>query len=98
LHVQGSYELDLGFGNVIRGEGSTTVQLDRASAEKLRADSVRKLGEAAPVAKDLLRVIVTLPETVERTAEILKILSDPETQQSMRQVEQVLRLIPRSGH
>jgi hypothetical protein len=96
LHVSGSYELNLGNDRVIRGEGSTTIHLDRATADKLHTVVRQRLDRAAPAGKDLLKVLASLPKTLESTSEILKSLSDPKTQESLRQVEQLLQLLPRS--
>jgi len=94
LQLNGSFELDLGSGNVMRSEGNAAIELDRATAVRLHAESVRQMGHLATDAKNLLQVLATLPETMEKTTEILKLLSDPETQANLRQVEQLLRLLP----
>jgi hypothetical protein len=96
LHVSGSYELNLGKDSVIRGEGSTTIHLDQAAADKLHTVVRQGLDRAAPAGKDLLKVLLALPQTLESTSKILKSLSDPKTQESLRQVEQLLQLLPRS--
>ncbi len=60
-----------------------------------RRESVdRTTDESVSVADGLVQILKTLPATVEQTVEILKLLSQPETQQNLRQVEQVLRLLP----
>ncbi|MDV6028934.1 MAG: hypothetical protein F9B45_02255 [Phycisphaera sp. RhM] len=97
LQLDGSFELDLGFGNAIRGKGNISIELDRATAERLGADALGQLDESASVASDLVQTLKTVPEMVQQTAEILKLLSNPETQQNLRQVEQVLRLFSQAG-
>ncbi|PAY18913.1 hypothetical protein CKO51_13865 [Rhodopirellula sp. SM50] len=94
VQLNGSFELDLGSGNVIRGDGNITIALDRATTERLGAESIEYLDDGTAAATEFLQMVTKLPETLEQTAEILKLLSDPETQQNLRQVEQVLRLLP----
>ena len=96
LHLSGSYELNLGNDRFVRGEGSTTIELDRAAAEKLRIGIGQRLHGAAPAGKDFLKAVGAMPATLKSTSEILKSLSDPETQKALRQVEQLLRLLPQS--
>jgi hypothetical protein len=90
LHLSGSFESDLGNDRVVRGEGSTTLELDRAATEILRTALGARLNETAPVVRDLLKGIAALPATLESTSEILRSLADPETQDNLRQVEQLL--------
>tara|TARA_R110002073_G_scaffold73085_17_gene178861 strand:+ start:9501 stop:10145 length:645 start_codon:yes stop_codon:yes gene_type:complete len=97
LHLSGSYELNLGNDRFVRGEGSTTIKIDRATAEKLRIGIVQSLHEATPASNDLLKAVASLPASLNSTSEILKSLSDPETQKTLRQVEQLLRMIPQSS-
>ncbi len=97
LHLSGSYELNLGNDRFVRGEGSTTIKIDRATAEKLRIGITQSLHEAAPAGNDLLKAVASLPASLHSTSEILKSLSDPETQETLRQVEQLLRMIPQSS-
>ncbi|WP_145391819.1 hypothetical protein [Stieleria neptunia] len=94
LQLNGSFELNLGSGNVIRGDGNITMELDRATAERLGAESSERLDDGAEVATEFLQMVTKLPQMLEQTAEILELLSRPETQQNLRQVEQVLRLLP----
>jgi hypothetical protein len=89
--------LNLGNDRFVRGEGSTTIELDRAAAEKLRIGIGQMLHGAAPAGKDFLKAVAALPATLKSTSEILKRLSDPETQKALRQVEQLLRLLPQSS-
>jgi hypothetical protein len=96
LHLSGSFEWNLGSDRVVRGEGSITLELDRAATEKLRTALVERLNETAPVVRDLLKGIAALPATLESTSESLKSLADPETQNNLRQVEQLLRLLRQS--
>ncbi|WP_345324492.1 hypothetical protein [Novipirellula rosea] len=95
--MSGSYELHLGNDRFVRGEGSTTIKIDRATAEKLRIGIVQSLHEATPASNDLLKAVASLPASLNSTSEILKSLSDPETQKTLRQVEQLLRMIPQSS-
>lgn len=97
LYVSGSYELNLGNDRVVRGEGSTTFQLDRAAAEKLRIGIEQRVHGATPAGKDFLKAVGAMPATLKSTSEILKTLSDPETQKALRQVEELLRLLPQSA-
>lgn len=97
LHLNGSIDFDLGSGNVFRSEGSIIIEIDRAMADKIRKGALKHFEQAAPVAKEVLRTLLRVPETVETTAEILRALSDPQTQESLRQVQQLLQLMPRSG-
>ncbi len=93
LHLNGSFELNLGNERGVRGEGTTIIELDQATTEQLRSVIGKKLGQAGPIAKDLLKVAAQLPQTLQSTAEILKLIADPDTQQNLRQVEQLLRLL-----
>ncbi|WP_182865697.1 hypothetical protein [Stieleria mannarensis] len=94
LQLDGAFQLDLGFGSTIHGKGSITVQLDRATAERLGDESAERLDEGASVADEFLGVVTRMPEMLRQTAAILELLSKPETQENLRQVEQVLRLLP----
>ncbi|MCS7468033.1 hypothetical protein NZK35_15375 [Stieleria sp. ICT_E10.1] len=94
VQLNGSFELDLGSGNAIRGDGNITIELDRATAERLGAVSIEHLDDGTAAATEFLQMVTKLPGMLEQTAEILKLLSNPETQQNLRQVEQVLRLLP----
>ena len=96
LHLSGSYELNLGNDRFMRGEGSTTIELDQAAAEILRIGIGQKLFGAAPAGKDFLEAVRAMPATLKSTSEILKSLSDPETQKALRQVEQLMQLLPQS--
>ena len=96
LHLDGLFELNLGENRIVRGEGSTTIKLDQADVEKLRAIMDEKLDETTPMVSELLSVIQGLPETLRTTSEILSRLSDPETQSNLRQVEQLLRLMQKT--
>lgn len=97
LRLNGALAFDLGSGNVFRSEGSIVIEIDRAMADKIRKGSLKHFEQAAPVAKEVLRTLLAVPETVETTAEILRSLSDPQTQESLRQVQQLLQLMPRTG-
>ena len=94
LQLNGSFSLELGGTNVIHGEGSTTIELDRAAVEKLAEGMEQNLNKAVPALSDWLQIIETLPQTLESTSQILNRLTDPKTQQQLQQVEQLLRLLP----
>ncbi|QEF96465.1 hypothetical protein Mal15_04930 [Stieleria maiorica] len=94
LQLDGAFQLDLGFGNAIHGKGSITLQLDRATVERLGDESAERLGGGEVVADEFLDVVTRMPEMLRQTAAILELLSKPETQENLRQVEQVLRLLP----
>ncbi len=96
LQLNGSFSLELGGTNVVHGEGSTTIELDRATVEKLAEGMEQNLNKALPALSDWLQVIETLPQTLESTSQILNRLTDPKTQQQLQQVEQLLRLLPRA--
>lgn len=96
LRLSGSFELNLGNGRFIRGEGRTTIELDQAAAKMLRLGLGQKLLDAAPAGKDLLKAVGAMPETLKSTSEILKSLSNPDTQRALRQVEQLMQLLPQS--
>jgi hypothetical protein len=90
VHLNGSFQVNLGHGLGVHGEGSTTVHLDPATHARLRKVIANN---STPAAKEMLQIVARLPETLQSTSEILKILSDPDTQENLRQVEQVLRLL-----
>ena len=96
LHLNGSFELNLGNDRGVRGEGTTIIELDQATTQRLRSLIGKQLEQAGPLAKDLLTVAAQLPQTLHSTAEILKLIADPDTQQNLRQVEQLLRLLQQS--
>lgn len=95
LQLNGSFSLELGGTNVVHGEGSTTIELDRATMEKLAEGMEQNLNKAVPALSDWLQVIEALPQTLESTSQILNRLTDPKTQQQLQQVEQLLRLLPK---
>jgi hypothetical protein len=97
LHLSGSYELNLGNDRFARGEGSTTIRLDRAVAERLRIGIGQRLQGAGEDRKEFLNAVGTIPATLDSISEILKALSDPKTQEALRQVEQLLQLLPQSS-
>ncbi|QEG39190.1 hypothetical protein [Roseimaritima ulvae] len=94
LQLIGSFSLELGGTNVVHGEGSMTIELDRATVEKLAEGMEQNLDKAVPVLSNWLQIIEALPQTLESTSQILKRLADPQAQQQLRQVEQMLRLLP----
>lgn len=94
LQLNGSFSLELGGTNVVHGEGSTTIELDRATVEKLAEGMEQNLDKAVPVLSNWLQIIEALPQTLESTSQILNRLTDPKTQQQLQQVEQLLRLLP----
>ncbi|MCA9135364.1 MAG: hypothetical protein KDB00_01360, partial [Planctomycetales bacterium] len=72
MRLVGSFELDFGSGKIIRGEGSTTIELDPADINKLFAELDQPTGDGATARSNWMQMILTLPQTVETTAEILK--------------------------
>ncbi|KAA5547101.1 hypothetical protein FYK55_01405 [Roseiconus nitratireducens] len=92
LKVQGSYEFSVDGVGVARGEGTTTIEFDRAFVDGVG----REIQDSKHVVEDFIRTVVSLPATIESTNETLRMLSDPETQKALRQVEALLRLMPRT--
>jgi hypothetical protein len=96
IKVQGSYEVSIsGFG-VVKGEGTTTLELDGPKVERLTHEIEDLFRGSQPVGQDIVNAIVSLPSTIRSTNETLKMLSDPKTQEALRQVESLLRLLPSS--
>ncbi len=89
IKVQGSYEVSIGGVGVARGEGTTTLELDGPRVDRLFRGSQL-------VRRDIVDAIISLPSTIRSTNETLKMLSDPETQEALRQVESLLRLLPKT--
>lgn len=93
LHLTGSFELDFGYGILVRGEGNTTTEINHATAAKLGVLVGDWVHDSKPVIQDFLKLIGRMPDTLESTASILRSLADPQAQENLRQVEQVLKLI-----
>lgn len=97
VHVRGSFEI--GFGNhpFIRAQGSTTLHLDAATAGALGEIIGRQLETDDSDGENLGSMLQMLSEILESTREILRSLSDPKTQQALRQTQQLLELLPKSS-
>ncbi|QDT07767.1 hypothetical protein K227x_61950 [Rubripirellula lacrimiformis] len=96
IKVQGSYEVCMGSVGVVRGEGTTTLELDGAQLERLFHGLEDWVGGSKLGRRDIVDSFISLPSTIRSTNETLKMLSDPETQEALRQVESLLRLLPRA--
>ncbi len=92
LYLSGSFALNMGGKVISQGEGNVTLELDQATAEQLEEIIGKQMDQVVPLTKDFLQAIVTLPETIRSTSEILKRLSEPDTQRNLQQVEQLLQL------
>ncbi|WDQ15180.1 hypothetical protein [Rhodopirellula sp. P2] len=96
IKVQGSYEVTMGRVGVVRGEGTTTLELDGAQLDRLFHELEDLFGGSELVRRDIVDRFISLPSTIRSTNETLRMLSDPETQQALRQVESLLRLLPKT--
>ncbi len=93
VSLRGSFEVGLGGHLGTQRQGSIDVQFDQVAVDQLSVIVGERIDDAIPVAKGYLSTIVSLPEILKSTGEILERLSDPGTQRSLRQVEQLLRLM-----
>ncbi len=96
LHVRGSFEIRAGEHPFMRGQGSTTIQLNPLMAEKLSLIIGQQMQTAETDGESVLAMLQSLSKTLESTSEILKSLSDPKTQEALRQTQQLLELLPKS--
>lgn len=96
VKVQGSYEISMGGIGVARGEGTTTLELDGLRLERLFHEFEDWVRGSRLFRRDDIDSIISLPSTIRSTNETLKMLSDPETQEALRQVESLLRLLPKT--
>lgn len=94
LHFSGHFEIDLGDGNFLRGEGSTSAELDARTVQKWQTVIGRQLGQDSSTVHNLSRALLRLPETLETTNALMIRLADPDTQDQLRQIEQLFRLLP----
>lgn len=97
LELSGNFDLALGSDIKFQGEGSITLELDQAAAERLGVRMIEQVDRAAPLAKELNEFATGLFEALNSTSHILTSLSSPETQQNLRQVEQLLRLLEQTS-
>lgn len=96
LEFSGSYNVVIDGTAVARGEGTTTVELSRSLVGRLFHDFQKTIRDSNVNGDDVIHGITSLPSTIRSANETLRMLSDPETQEALRQVESVLRLLPRT--
>jgi len=96
VKVQGSYEVSMAGVGVARGEGTTTLELNGPRLDRLFREFEDLFRGSELVRRDFVDGVISLPSTIRSTNETLKMLSDPETQESLRQVESLLRLLPKT--
>ncbi|ELP30963.1 hypothetical protein [Rhodopirellula baltica] len=96
FEFSGSYKVVVDGTAVATEQGTTTVELSQSFAFRLFRDFQKTLRDADIVGDDVAKGISSLPSTIRSTNETLKLLSDPETQEALRQVESMLRLLPRT--
>ncbi|KLU06182.1 putative signal peptide and transmembrane protein [Rhodopirellula islandica] len=96
FEFSGSYNVVIDGATVATGQGTTTVELSQTFAYRLFHDFQKTLQDSNIVGDDVAKGISSLPSTIRSANETLKLLSDPETQESLRQVESMLRLLPRT--
>jgi hypothetical protein len=97
VHVQGSFEIQLGEDRVARGQGSVTIEVDSNAVELLGSKVQRMLREYGPSGEEMFSAIAALPGMLKSTSEILNSLSEPETQNALRRVEKLMSLLPQSA-
>jgi len=97
LDVRGSFEISFGDRSMMRGQGSTTIQLDAATAKSLERMIGLRVETEGRDGESLWGMLQTLSKTLESTSEILRSLSDPKTQEALRQTQQLLELLPKSS-
>ncbi|KLU02947.1 putative signal peptide and transmembrane protein [Rhodopirellula islandica] len=93
LKFQGSFEVSRDGVGVARGEGTTTLEFDGELLDRFAHES----GESSLGRQDFLDGILSLPSTIRSTNETLRMLSAPKTQEALRQVETLLRLLPQAS-
>ncbi|TWU52029.1 hypothetical protein Poly59_36260 [Rubripirellula reticaptiva] len=96
FEFSGSYNVIIDGKAVARGEGSTTVELKRSLLHRLFHDFQKTIRDSNIIGDDVINGVTSLPSTIRSTNETLRMLSDPETQEALRQVESMLRLLPRT--
>lgn len=95
INFQGSFEVSIAGVGVVRGEGTTAVELDGPEVVRLFHDFEARFGESKLRRRDIVDTVISLPSTIRSTNETLRMLSDPETQEALRRVESLLRLLPK---
>lgn len=96
FEFSGSYNVVIDGTAVATGQGTTTVELSQSFVYRLFHDFQKTLQDSNLVGDDVAKGISSLPSTLRSANETLKLLSDPETQEALRQVESMLRLLPRT--
>lgn len=93
VHLEGSFQIRLGNALVLQGNGSVSLELDQDAIERVTETLDQRSDDFLPLAASLVSVLDDLPEILSATRDILQALSDPKTQQSLRQAGQLLRLM-----
>jgi|SRR6056297_3051999 len=93
FEFSGSYNVVIDGAAVARGEGTTTIELNRSLVDRMFHDLQRTIRDSNIIGDDAINGITSLPATIRSTNETLRMLSDPQTQKALRQVESMLRLI-----
>jgi len=93
FEFSGSYNVVIDGTAVARGEGTTTIELNRSLVDRMFHDLQRTIRDSNIIGDDAINGITSLPATIRSTNETLRMLSDPQTQKALRQVESMLRLI-----
>ncbi|PHQ33480.1 hypothetical protein [Rhodopirellula bahusiensis] len=96
FEFSGSYNVVIDGATVATGQGTTTVELSQSFVYQLFHDFQKTLQDSNIVGDDVANGISSLPSTIRSANETLKLLSDPETQEALRQVESMLRLLPKT--
>ncbi|MCC9658534.1 hypothetical protein [Rhodopirellula halodulae] len=96
FEFSGSYNVVIDGKAVAWGEGSTTIELKESWMDRISGDGKRSIQESNLVMGDVIDGIASLPATIRSANETLKMLSDPETQKALKQVESLLRLLPKA--
>jgi hypothetical protein len=97
FEFSGTYSVVIDGIAAARGEGTTTVELNRSIVDEILRDFEKTIRGSNLIGGDVIDGIRSLPSTIRSTNETLKMLSDPETQKALRQVESLLRLVPKSA-
>ncbi len=96
LQLSGFFDLVLSDDIKAHGDGHINVEIDHATMTQVRGIVDDQVDRLQPLTADILNSVASFPETIKSVGEILERLSDPDTQKSLRQVEQLLRLIQQS--
>jgi hypothetical protein len=96
FEVSGTYKVVIDGTPVAGGLGTTTVELERSLLDRVFRDLLKTIRDSNIIGDDVINTITSLPSTIRSTNETLRMLSDPKTQDALRQVESMLRLLPKT--